>query len=44
MSDGQDMMGDSFADDGLSINFTNGQVSKCILHLHDRNVDIEYLH
>jgi hypothetical protein len=40
---GQDMFGASFDDYGLTINFVNGQVVKCILHLHDRNVDIEYL-
>ncbi len=40
---GQDAMGASFADYGLTIHFDNEQVSKCILHMHDRNVDIEYL-
>lgn len=40
---GQDIMGASFADYGLTIHFANEQVSKCILHMHDRNVDIEYL-
>lgn len=30
-------------DYGLSIFLKNGDVYKCILHLHDRNVDIEYL-
>ena len=40
---GQDAMGGSFADYGLTIYFDNEQVSKCILHMHDRNVDIEYL-
>ena len=40
---GQDMMGSSFADYGLTINFINGQRTKCILHMHDRNIDIEYL-
>lgn len=40
---GYDMMGNSFADYGLTIHFSNGQVNKCILHMHDRNVDIEYL-
>ncbi len=40
---GYDAMGASFADYGLTINFKNGEVEKCILHMHDRNVDIEYL-
>lgn len=40
---GQDIMGASFADYGLTIYFINGQIAKCILHMHDRNVDIEYL-
>jgi len=31
------------ADYGLTINFKNGQLENCILHMHDRNVDIEYL-
>ena len=30
-------------DYGLSIFYKNGDVEKCILHMHDRNVDIEYL-
>jgi len=40
---GHDAMGSSFADYGLTIYFKNGEVEKCILHMHDRNVDIEYL-
>jgi tetratricopeptide (TPR) repeat protein len=40
---GYDNMGSSFADYGLSIHYKNGIVEKCILHMHDRNVDIEYL-
>ncbi len=40
---GSDIMGASFANYGLSIYFQNNKVEKCILHLHDRNVDIEYL-
>ncbi len=40
---GHDMMGSSFADYGLTIHYNNGQVTKCILHMHDRNVDIEYM-
>lgn len=40
---GYDMMGASFADYGLTIHYNDGEISKCILHMHDRNVDIEYL-
>lgn len=31
------------ADYGLTINLKNGQIENCVLHMHDRNVDIEYL-
>lgn len=40
---GQDAMGASFADYGLTINLKNGQIYNCVLHMHDRGVDIEYL-
>ena len=40
---GYDAMGGSFADYGLTIHFRNDCIEKCILHFHDRNVDIEYL-
>lgn len=40
---GQDAMGVSFADYGLTIQHNGGQVTKCILHMFDRQVDIEYL-
>jgi len=40
---GNDAMGASFVDYGLTINFKNGEVINCILHMHDRGVDIEYL-
>lgn len=40
---GCDMMGSSFADFGLTIHVKNGSVEKCILHMYDRNIDIEYL-
>lgn len=30
-------------DYGLTVQIINGEVEKCILHMHDRNVDIEYL-
>jgi hypothetical protein len=40
---GHDAMGASFADYGLTINFNNNEIESCILHMHDRRVDIEYL-
>jgi hypothetical protein len=40
---GQDAMGASFADYGLTIKLKNGELENCILHMHDRGVDIEYL-
>lgn len=40
---GSDSNGASFADYGLTIHLANGEVSKCVLHMHDRGVDIEYL-
>ncbi len=40
---GHDAMGSSFADYGLTIKLKNGQLENCILHMHDRGVDIEYL-
>jgi hypothetical protein len=40
---GQDAMGASFSDYGLTINLKNGELVNCILHMHDRGVDIEYL-
>ncbi len=40
---GQDAMGASFADYGLTIKLKNGEFENCILHMHDRGVDIEYL-
>jgi hypothetical protein len=40
---GHDAMGASFADYGLTIKLKKGEVENCILHMHDRGVDIEYL-
>lgn len=40
---GRDMLGASFADYGLTIHIKHETVEKCILHMYDRNVDIEYL-
>ncbi len=31
-----------YRDYGLTVYYTNGKVSKCVLHLFDRNVDLEY--
>lgn len=35
-------MGESFANYGLTINFTNEKVRKYILHMHNKNMDMEY--
>ncbi|MBC7388493.1 MAG: hypothetical protein H7329_04720 [Opitutaceae bacterium] len=40
---GHDPMGSSFADYGMTIKLKNGGLDNCILHMHDRGVDIEYL-
>lgn len=40
---GYDSMGGAYKDYGLTLQFTNEKVSKCIFHMHDRNVDIDYL-
>lgn len=40
---GSDIFGTSFLDYGLSIFHSNGKIEKCIVHWHDRNIDIEYL-
>lgn len=40
---GHDNMGSSFSDYGLTITIKSGEIDKCKLHMHDRNVDIEYL-
>ncbi|MGP1393409.1 MAG: hypothetical protein ACTTK1_05520 [Candidatus Cryptobacteroides sp.] len=40
---GTDSFGCSFSDYGLSVHLQDGRVYKCVLHMFDRNVDIEYL-
>ncbi len=40
---GPDLMGASFSDYGLTIFHDDGNIEKCILHMFDRYVDIEYL-
>lgn len=40
---GQDGMGASFAEYGLTIYHDDGNIEKCVLHMFDRNVDIVYL-
>jgi TPR repeat protein len=40
---GHDPMGFPFSGYGLTLYLDNGQINKCTLHLHDRNVDLEYL-
>lgn len=39
---GSDSIGASFADYGLTVFLSDGKITKCILHMFDRNVDIEY--
>lgn len=31
-----------YRDYGLTVYYTNGKVSKCVLHMFDRNIDLEY--
>ncbi len=40
---GYDPMGFPYDDYGLTIIYQDGEVKKCIAHMYDRNVDIEYL-
>lgn len=40
---GEDALGYSFDNYGLTIHFKDEDVEKCILHLYDRGVDFEYL-
>jgi hypothetical protein len=40
---GYDNIGSSFTDYGLTIKLNMEEVEKCIIHMYDRNVDIEYL-
>jgi tetratricopeptide (TPR) repeat protein len=40
---GTDSFGASFADYGLTVFHDDGQITKCIMHMHDRKVDIEYM-
>lgn len=40
---GRDSTGASFSDYGLTVHYQNGEPNKCVLHMHDRGVDIEYL-
>lgn len=40
---GRDAYGASFADYGLTIYHDDGNIEKCVLHMFDRGVDIEYL-
>lgn len=40
---GRDPMGASFEDYGFTIILKNEEVEKCILHIYDRCVDIEYI-
>jgi len=40
---GTDSMGNTFDDYGMSLIYDDDILAKCILHMHDRGVDIEYL-
>ena len=40
---GTDSTGAAFVNYGLTIHMTGNEVDKCILHMHDRGVDIDYL-
>lgn len=40
---GRDSMGGNFEDYGITVMIENSEVVKCVLHMIDRGVDIEYL-
>ena len=40
---GSDSLGSSFSDYGVTIHYNGDEIEKVVLHMHDRNVDIEYL-
>jgi hypothetical protein len=40
---GVDQMGSSFSDYGITIHLEGDKVHSMVLHMHDRNIDIEYL-
>lgn len=40
---GYDSSGSAFADYGLTVNLKNGILDGCVLHMHDRGINIEYL-
>jgi len=40
---GKDAMGSPFSDYGLTIKLKGQEIQACILHMFDRNIDIEYL-
>ena len=40
---GTDTLGQNCADYGLSIYHSDAKIEKCVMHWHDRNIDIEYL-
>lgn len=39
---GFDQFGNKFSDYGMTLAINDGQLQKCILHMYDRNIDIEY--
>lgn len=40
---GYDMLGNTFSDYGMTIEYCDNQILSCTLHIHDRNVDIRYI-
>lgn len=40
---GYDDTGTAYSDYGLTINFQDEEISNCVLHLHNRGVDLKYL-
>ena len=32
-----------YRDYGITIYYRNGQIDKCVFHMHDRNIDLEYM-
>jgi hypothetical protein len=40
---GNDPMGFPFSGYGITIHLNGGKIENCVLHMHDRNVDIKYI-
>ena len=39
---GSDVLGNTFSDYGMTLELIHGKITQCTLHMHDRDVDIEY--